>query len=45
MGSALFMAGCLIGTSVLYTIIMAIVTNKTVATEKLEIKKEGEKNL
>lgn len=34
MGSAGFIAGCLMGTSVIFTVIMAIVSMKTIPTKK-----------
>lgn len=44
MGSAGLIAGCLIGTSVVYTIIMGFIALKTVPTTKVELSDgKGEK--
>jgi hypothetical protein len=37
MGSAGFIAGCLIGTSILYSIVMGIIATKTIPTERTDL--------
>lgn len=40
MGSAGFIAGCLIGVSIIYTVIMGFVASRTIPTERLDLENE-----